>query len=162
MRILITGADQPLGAALVRALRSEHDLILVGASPNAPTGAEGLPYSNADLREPDQVEPLVSGVQAIAHLAHHMRPATPDAAAEKEVLDLAGRGAYVLLHAALKAGVVRVVLASRLELMSAYPENYLVDPNWRPRPKPDAASLAPFVAELTVREFVRAEELVAV
>ncbi len=162
MRILITGADLPLGAAVARALCSEHELRLTGTEPLAPAGTEGCPYTPADLREPDQVAPLVSGMDAIAHLAPHAAPVTPNAAAEKDALDHSGRGIYVLLHAALKAGVGRVVMASRLELMAAYPENYIVDPNWRPKPAPDAASLAPFVAELTLREFVRAEEIVGV
>jgi UDP-glucose 4-epimerase len=101
-------------------------------------------------------------MDAALHLAVYSPFSTPDPAAEKEALDRAARGTFVLLHAALKAGVRRVVLASRLELMAAYPEEYAVDETWKPQPDATAAALAPYLAELTLREFVRAEELVGV
>jgi nucleoside-diphosphate-sugar epimerase len=162
MRILITGADHPLGALAARALRGEHELRLTGAEARAPAEFEGLSYTPADLREPEQVAPLVEGIDAVAHLALHQPMATPDAAAEKQALDVSARGMFVLLHAALKAGARRVVLASRLDLMAAYPESYVVDENWKPMPEAAAASLAPFLAELALREFVRAEEMTGV
>jgi nucleoside-diphosphate-sugar epimerase len=162
MRILITGADQPLGDLAANTLSAKHEVRLTGTATRAPDGLAALPYTPADLREPEQVAPLLEGVEAIAHLALHQALPTPDAAAEKQALDVSARGMYVLLHAALAAGVRRVVLASRLDVMAAYPESYLVDENWKPLPEAAAASLAPYLAELTLREFVRAEELVGV
>jgi nucleoside-diphosphate-sugar epimerase len=162
MRILITGADTRLGRAAAAALRAGHDLRLTGAQPDPPEGAAGLPYTPADLREPDEVTPLLEGVEAVLHLVVYEPFPTPDAAAEKEALDRAARGTFVLLHAGLAAGVRRVVLASRLELMAAYPEHCAADETWKPQPDADAASLAPYVAELTLREFVRAEALTGV
>lgn len=163
MRILITGVDQPLGELAARALRGEHELRLTGALAEAPAGLEALPYTPADLREPDQVAPLLEGIEAVAHLALHTPFATPDAAAEKLALDVSARGMFVLLHAALKAGVRRVLLASRLDqVMGEYPADYVVDENWKPMPQATAASLAPYMAEITLREFVRAEEIVGV
>lgn len=162
MRILITDADQPLGDLLVRELRAEHDLRLTGNQALAPPAFLGLAYTPADLREPGQIEPLLHGVEAVVHLGAYPYSLTPGPAAEKEALDHASRGVFVLMHAALKAGVSRVVLASRLDLMAAYPENYRVDETWRPRPAADAASLAPYLAELTVREFVRAEPITGI
>jgi nucleoside-diphosphate-sugar epimerase len=162
LRILITGADQPLGELAARAWQGEHELRLTGARPEPPGTLGTLSYTPADLREPDQVEPLMKGIDAVAHLALHAPFPTPDAAAEKLALDVATRGTYVLLQAALAARVPRVILASRLDLMAAYPEKYIVDENWKPLPAANAASLAPFLAELTLREFVRAEEIVGI
>jgi len=162
MRILITGADTPLGEIALGALGREHDARLTGAEPLGEAGFQNFSYTTADLRDPDQVTPLVEGIEAVLHLAPYQPLPTPDPAAEGDVLDRAARGTYVLLHAALKAGVRRVVMASRLELMAAYPENYVVDETWKPLPDATAASLAPYMAELTLREFVRAEELVGV
>lgn len=162
MRILITGADQPLGELLVRKLRTDHYLRLTGSQALAPPAFHGLEYTPADLREPSQVEPLLNGIEAVVHLAAYPVVATPDAAAEREVLDQASRGPFVLMHAALKVGISRVVLISRLDLMAAYPAHYVVDETWRPRPTADAPSLVPYLAELTVREFVRAEPIVGI
>jgi nucleoside-diphosphate-sugar epimerase len=117
----------------------------------------------ADLREPDQVAPLIEAIDAVAHLAIHATFPTPDASAEKEALDVASRGTFVLLHEALKAGVGRFVLASRLDLLlGAYPEEQRVNETWKPLPDATAAALAPFLAESTLREFARAEEIVGV
>lgn len=162
MRILITGADQALGQRAAEGLRQKHSLRLTGVQAEALPHRVGLEYSPADLREPAQVEPLVAGIDAIVHLAVFERATPADAAGEKELLDWAARGTYVLLHAALNAGVSRVVLASRLDLLAAYPPEYVVDETWRPHPRADAASLAPYLAELTLREFVRAEDLMGV
>ena len=52
MRILITGADQPLGGLAAAALRRDHELRLTGSQAAAPAGLEALPYTAADLREP--------------------------------------------------------------------------------------------------------------
>jgi nucleoside-diphosphate-sugar epimerase len=146
MRILITAADRPLGQVVAQALGAGHDLRVTGS----------------DLREPEQVDPLLEGVEAVVHLAPHTRLDPADANAEKEALDLAARGTFVLLHAALKAGVRRIVMASRLDVMSAYPESFVVDETWKPVPDATAASLASYLAELTLREFVRAEELTGI
>src|SRR5947208_4116075 len=162
MRILVTGADQPLGGLAAQALMGKHEVRLTGTQARAPAGLEALPYVPGDLREPDQVAPLVEGVEAVAHLALHEPMSTPDAAAEKQALDVSARGMYVLLHAALAARVRRVVLASRLEVMAAYPESYVVDESWKPMPEATAASLAPYLAELALREIVRAEEIVGI
>jgi nucleoside-diphosphate-sugar epimerase len=162
MRVLITGADQPLGALAARALRDKHEIRLTGQQGLVPEGLKELPYTPADLREPGEVAPIVDGIDAVAHLALHTPPAVAGAAAEKLALDVSARGMFVLLHAALKAGVRRVVLASRLDLMAAYPESCLVEETWAPRPDATAAQLAPYLAELTLREFARAEGIVGV
>lgn len=162
MRILITAADQPLGALLARELSGDHSLCLTTHPESPATAFPGCETVAADLRDPAQVEPLLAGVDAVVHLAAYPPATLLDAAAEGEALDHASRGPFVLMHAALKAGVSRVVLVSRLELMAAYPESYVVDETWRPRPAADAAALLPYLTELTVREFVRAEPIVGI
>lgn len=157
MQVLITGAGTPLSDAVVAALGSQYDLRFTGEP------SEGaLSVVPADLRVPEQVAPLVEGVDAILHLAPYARVSTPDARAERDALNQAARGTYVLLHAALNAGVRRVVLASRLDLLAAYPEECLVDETWKPVPDTTAAGLAPYLAELTLREFVRAEPILGI
>lgn len=165
MRILITGADQPLGALAARALSAdpaEYEVLLTGAQALTPGGLGEFRYTPADLRDPAQVTPLLEEVQAVLHLAPHAAVVTTDHASEAEALDVAARGTFVLLQSALAAGVQRLVLGSRLSLMDGYPEEYVVDETWKPQPDATAASLAPYLAELSVREFVRAESLLAV
>ncbi len=151
MNLLITGADRPLGRLAAGHYKGAHRLRLTGTEPSV----DGGDYRPVDLREPEGVAPLVEGIQAVLHLAVY-DPAPPSGpAAEQERLDVAARGTYVLLQEARKAGVERVVLASTLALMAAYPEDYLVDENWQPEPAADAESLAPYLSEIVCREFAR-------
>jgi nucleoside-diphosphate-sugar epimerase len=159
MQLLITGADLPLGRLAANALRSDYDLRLCGSGARVDAELSDLPYSQADLRDPSQAAALTAGVAAILHLAPYSPAPGADPATEKHTLDTAGRGAYVLLHAALRAGVRRVVLASRLDLLAAHPANAVIDETWKALPETSAAGLAPYLAELTLREFVRAEDL---
>ena len=151
MDLLITGADRPLGRLAAGHFKEAHRLRLTGAAPSAPGGE----YRSADLREPEEVARLVEGMQAVLHLAVYDPTPLSGPGAEQARLEVAARGTYVLLCEARKAGVERVVLASRLALMEAYPEDYVVDENWQPRPEADAESLAPYLSEIVCREFAR-------
>ncbi len=160
MRVLVTAADEPLGAGVALRLRENHVVRLTGAGPLSPPGLESLPYTPLDLREEGRAADHLAGVDAVVHCAPHSLADSSDD--EATLLDQASRATFVLLHAALKAGVKRFVVVSRLEVMDAYPAEYIVDPTWSPKPAPNAQSLAPHLAELTVREFVRAEPMLGV
>jgi nucleoside-diphosphate-sugar epimerase len=71
-------------------------------------------------------------------------------------LDAATRGTFHLMSAAEEAGVRRVVLVSTLAFFRRHPRDWNVDASWRPRPTPDPTELCPWLAELSVREAVRA------
>ena len=153
MRILLTGADRPLGQALASHLGGQHDIAAYGERAGADAPA-------LDLRQREGVEEaLAPGFDAVVHAM----PFDPDPGqgdgAEQDLLDRVGRGTYVLATAALAAGVKRLILASRLELMADYPADYVVNPVWLPLPRPEAASLAPYMAELACREIARARGL---
>ncbi len=156
MRLLITGADRPLAQLLASRLGRLHSLRLAACA--LPKRTEGAQWLDVDLREPDQVAPLVSDMDAILHLAEY-DPGdlgeTSGAKLEQERLDHAARGTYVLLQQALKAKVERLILASSLQVMAAYPTTYVIDETWRPRPLPTVESLAPFLAEIVCRECAR-------
>lgn len=137
MKIWITNDTHSAVDAAAKKLADTHEVIV---SPNG-----------TDLREPEQVAPLVAGVDAVVHTAAPSGPVDTD----ETLLDLAARGAYVILDAAVQAGVPRAVLISSLDSFADYPDTYVIDETWRPRPRPDAASFAPLMAERTFREFAR-------
>jgi nucleoside-diphosphate-sugar epimerase len=138
MNVLITGADQPLGKMLCRSLADRHSV-------------KPLDRAGCDHREPDRVSAPCQGMDAIIHSDVFDAPDQPDALS----LDWAARGTYVLMQAARDAGVGRVILASRLSLFDTYPGHYVIDETWKPQPLPHPDSLAPYLAELTCREFAR-------
>jgi uronate dehydrogenase len=154
MRILITGADQRLGAIAGAHFGKDRDVLLTGQGSENPVSSS-LEYRSADLRDPEAVPSLVEGVDAVLHLGNFDPPALTSGNAEQDRLEISARGTYVLLDAARTAGVERVVLASTLDLVSDYPEDYLVDEFWQPRPEAHADSLAPYLSEIVCREYCR-------
>jgi hypothetical protein len=138
MKLLITGSVQPLGKLLCGALAKNHHV-------------QGIDRDTCDHRDLEALASLCVGIDAVLH-CDVFDP--PEDLAEIG-LDWATRGTYVLMQAARSAGVERVIVASRLSLFDAYPAHYVVDETWQPKPQADAGSLAPYLAELTCREFAR-------
>ena len=162
MDLLITGADRPLGRLVAEHFRGMHRLRVTGMTPSVPGEIAGVAYRAADLRRPEEVGPLVEGMDAVLHLAEYDPTPLEGPRAEQERLDIAARGTYVLLCEAREAGVERVVLVSSLALFDAYPDDFVVDETWQPEPEADAESLAPFLSETVCREFVREGGICAV
>ena len=146
MKIALTGGRSLLGGVLAQALASdgEHEVLL------APEG---------DLRDEAFAQRAVQGAEALIHLA----PLYPDAVtSDQDEIDQATRGTYVLLTAALEAGVTRVVLGSTLDLFERYPATWNVGESWQPLPDVHKArDLAVYLAEEMVKQFARVEPLLA-
>ena len=144
MKVALTGGRSVLGAALAQALDATYE---VAAAP------EG------DLRDEAFARRVVDGAAALIHLAP-LYPDLPPDAAEREVLDRATRGTYVLLNAAVAAGVRRVVLGSTLALFARYPASWAVSEAWQPLPDvTNAGQLAAYLAEESAKQFARTDPL---
>jgi nucleoside-diphosphate-sugar epimerase len=153
VRILITGSHQPLARALSAAWVPQHEIRTLDLTES---GAGRRPDVVGDPRDRDLAARATAGCDAIVHVG----ALAPPGAAEGEVLDAATRGTYNLITTA-PAGV-RFILLSTLRLFEAYPPRYRVTEQWAPRPTPAVADLAPYLAELTVREVSRVLPLTAV
>lgn len=153
--VAVTGADQPLGAALCQGLSAAGEVIAIGEEPGPRDGlGDDLEYRCADLRDPGEARQALGGAGLVVHAQPHASPAGEGAAGEARLLDVISRGTYVLVQAAREAGIGRIVLVSPISLMRDY-EGYVVEPWWRPRPRPDGGGLAPYLAELVCREIAR-------
>jgi len=107
MRVLITGSNGKLGAALTRALSRVHDVRTLDLV------AEGVARAPTFVGDPRDLEVAAQAVQdcdAIIHLSPLVRAnATP-----VDVLDAATRGVFNLLTSASSAS--RFILASSLRM----------------------------------------------
>jgi nucleoside-diphosphate-sugar epimerase len=155
MRILVTGADQTLGREVALHLSRSHDVRATGFSPPPEADPGELTYHQVDLRSGEAVRPLVADTDAVVHVAEFDAPIGDSPEAEVDALDRAARGTYVLCAEARNAGVDRIIVAGSLEVFDAYPDNYLIDEQWKPRPLPDARHMVPFLCETSTREFPR-------
>ena len=153
MQLLITGGDSAFARAVAVALAPHHVVRLFDDHFTTPP-PPGVAQLTGDLREPDAVTPAVAGVDAILHLATlgQVQGTGVDAV---RVLDYASRGAFVLMNAAREAGVGRVIVGSTLAFFDRLPNHWQVNEEWRPRPEPTLAQLAPWVTELSCRESAR-------
>lgn len=134
MRILITGGETIVGTALVRALTQDH---LV---------------QRYDLSDPaDRARALAAapGCDAIIHLVAGLDPAL----SPLDELDIATRGTYDLITMASPA--TRFILVGTLRIFARYPADWWVTEHWAPRPAATIDNLAPYLAELVVREAAR-------
>ena len=154
MKVIVTGADQPLGGLLSTRLAQRHEVVAVGAA-EKPADLNVRDYRQVDLCVPEQVDPIV----VRADIAVHALPFDPligeGPQAEQELLERVARSTYVLITAAHRAGYRRVVLISRMSLFEDYPEEFVVAEDWQPLPRAEAESLAPHMAELVGREIGR-------
>ncbi len=155
MRLLVTGADRPLGAAAAEHLLARHELHLTGYSQAPPDAECAELYRQADLCDTETVQDLVDGVGAVLHFAEFDPLPLKGPDAGHELLTRATLGTYLLCDAAREAGVSRIVVAGTLKVFDSYPDSYLIDEQWKPRPAPEPEVLAPYLCEQAVREFPR-------
>lgn len=146
MKILITGGDSRLARAFVAGLPAGYAARLVDADFAAPPPASAESM-RGDLRNPAFAQAAVAGMSAVVHLA----PLAPPGADDLAALDQATRGTFVLMSAALDAGIQRIVLGSSLALFDALPTAWNINEHWRPQPQPTIEHLCPWLAELSTR-----------
>ena len=153
MRILISGSRGTLGSALVNALAGRHEVRTLDL---AGGGAGSAPTYTGDPRDRDVATEAVRDCDAIIHLP----PLAAADASPTDILDAATRGTYNLITTA--ASATRFILISSLRLFERYPVEWRVTEQWAPRPTTAVEDLAPYLAELTVREVARVAPLKAV
>ena len=159
MKIVVTGADRPLGGLLCRSLGPDCDAVPAGLATKTSEDLGGREYQCVDLLLPEAVEALVKCAGAIVHALPFDPLVGTGPQAGTELLDQMARSTYVVVMAALQAGVHRIVLISQMALLEDYPEDYVVNPEWRPLPRAEAVSLAPYMAELVCRESARTGQI---
>ena len=155
MRILLTGSTSRLGAVLARELDEHHEVRTMDLSPSADGPA---PTFVGDPRDRELAEQATAGCDVVIHLlagpadrGPSLLPEGPDDTPQ-EVIDAAARGTYNLFTT---SAAPRFILISTLRHFESYPAHWAVGEEWMPRPTTDTWDLAPFLAEVVVREASR-------
>ena len=150
MKILITSAQSVLGRAIASELAAGHELRLLETEPIK--GPPGTECAVADLMRAATLPAAVSGVEVVIHTGELPLTAPQDDGAR---LEWYTRGTYDLMAAAIEAGARRFVYCGTLDLFDSYPNDVYITELHEPFPPPAGQSLWRYLAELTIREFVR-------
>jgi NAD+ dependent glucose-6-phosphate dehydrogenase len=128
-RLLITGAAGRIGTAFRTAYGDRYSFRLVDRKAvDEPAGHEAVV---ADLVQLDEARKACEGIDTVVHLA---ADPSPSATFYDTLLPLNIQMTYNLFHAAREQGCRRLVFASSIHAVNAYPLDYQVHPEDSVRP----------------------------
>jgi nucleoside-diphosphate-sugar epimerase len=134
MRIVIVGASGNAGTALLRRLRREPDVDLVGVARRPPGPDAGPPYDVVEWHAQDigaedapaRLAEIFAGAAAVVHLAWQIQPSH-----DREVLRRTNvGGSRAVIDAVVRAGVPALVYASSVGAYAPGPKDRFVDESW--------------------------------
>jgi len=128
-KVLITGGAGRIGTAFRQQYDDQYDFRLVDRRPaEAPGRHESYV---ADLVELDEARRACEGVDTVLHLA---ADPSPSARFYDTLLPLNIQMAYNMFHAAVEQGCRRLIFASSIHAVNAYPLDHQVHPDEPVRP----------------------------
>ena len=128
-RVLITGAAGRIGTAFRTQYAEQYEFRLVDRRPvDEPAGHESLV---ADLVDLEQARRACEGIDTVLHLA---ADPSPSATFYDTLLPLNIQMTYNMFHAAVEQGCRRIIFASSIHAVNAYPLDYQVHPDDPVRP----------------------------
>ena len=65
------------------------------------------------------------------------------------------RNTYNLLFSAIQKGVKKIIFISDLDIFNQYPDNYIINENWQPKPSTKILDLSSYLSEFIVKEYAR-------
>lgn len=120
-KVLITGAAGRIGTALRKAWTGKYDLVLTDS--RAIPDPDGADVFIADIRGLELMRKAMEGVDTVVHLAAN---ASAQADFETQVLPMNIIGTHQVFQAAADAGVKRIIFASSIHAVGAYPPDVQV------------------------------------
>lgn len=153
-RVLVTGATGFIGQMLCRQLLAAgHEVSATARNPLDPRMLPGVTLHQVPhTAAPSNWEPILDGVQAIAHLAgraHIMRELAPDPLAEFCKVNV--EGTKLLAKAAIKSGVKRIVALSTIKVNGDFTFTSAFSENDAPAPT-DPYAISKWQAEQALAE----------
>ncbi|MBX7269550.1 NAD-dependent epimerase/dehydratase family protein [Micromonospora sp. Llam7] len=134
MRIVVVGASGNAGRALLRRLRRERDLEIVGVARRLPHAGTGEPYDGARWYScdiglagaADELAGVFAGADAVVHLAWQIQPSH-----DRHVLRRTNvGGSRAVIDAVLRARVPALVYASSVGTYAPGPKDLPISERW--------------------------------
>ena len=115
IKVLITGASGLIGGLVWRNLGDKYEFSGLNRS-----SVEGIPNTQADIRDLDAIMPAFDGVDMVLHLANH----TSDVIDWEKHFNVGILGTRNVYEASRLNGIKRVVLGSTGDTMTGYEMEY--------------------------------------
>jgi nucleoside-diphosphate-sugar epimerase len=148
MRVLVTGGSGYLGESVVRKLRGRGDAVRVLDLVDNEDRPEDVEFVRGDIRDERAVRSALEGVEVV----HHDVAQVPLAKDREMFWTVNVDGTRILLDAALRAGVRKVVLVSSSAIYGVPPRNP-VDASVPPHPR-EAYGRAKLEGERIAQRFI--------
>ncbi|MGC5017284.1 NAD-dependent epimerase/dehydratase family protein [Micromonospora sp. DT47] len=134
MRIVVVGASGNVGTAVLRRLRQEPGLELVGVARRLPGPDAGEPYDQVEWHSCDVGAPGAAGTlaaifaaaQAVVHLAWQIQPSHDQRTLHRTNVG----GSRAVTEAAVQAGVPALVYASSVGTYAPGPKDHPISERW--------------------------------
>ncbi len=126
-KVLITGASGFVGSAVARTLIEAGfsvRALVRGTSPRAHLERLGLEFYEGDLRDRPSIDRAVAGMRYVFHVAADYRLWARD---PSEIFASNVEGTRILMEAAMRAGVERVVYTSSVATIALRPDGTAAD-----------------------------------
>ncbi len=163
-KVLVTGASGFVGSAVARKLVERGFSVRALVRPTSPRfHLEGLDleFAEGDLRDAETVRPAMAGVRYLFHVAADYRLWAPD---RNEIVANNLNSTKIVMEAALRAGVERIVYTSSVATLAVRTDGTSVDETF---PLDEAKAIGAYkrskvVAERLVERMIAEEKLPAV
>ncbi|WP_410810388.1 NAD-dependent epimerase/dehydratase family protein [Micromonospora sp. 067-2] len=134
MRIVVVGASGNVGTAVLRRLRRERGVELVGVVRRLPGPDAGEPYDRVEWHSCDigapgaaaQLAEVFDGADAVVHLAWQIQPSHDQRALRRTNVD----GSRAVFDAVVRASVPALVFASSVGAYAPGPKDHPVSERW--------------------------------
>jgi nucleoside-diphosphate-sugar epimerase len=134
MRVVIVGASGNVGTAILRRLRPEPDVDIVGVARRPPPPDAGTPYDSMDWHAidvgaddaVDRLVPIFTGAAAVVHLAWQIQPSHDRQRLRRTNVD----GSAHVTEAAVRARTPALVYASSVGTYAPGPKDRFVGEDW--------------------------------
>ncbi|MFV2104070.1 NAD-dependent epimerase/dehydratase family protein [Micromonospora sp. LOL_024] len=134
MRIVVVGASGNVGTALLRRLRRERDVQIVGVARRLPDAGAGVPYEgvrwhSCDIGLAGAVDHLVeifAGAAVVVHLAWQIQPSHDQRVLRRTNVG----GSRAVIDAVLRARVPALVYASSVGTYAPGPKDMPISESW--------------------------------
>ncbi len=127
-KVLITGAAGRIGSFVTQQWVDRYDLVLTDV--RQPAQTHGFPFAQVDLADFDAVRRLCEGIDTVVHLGADPRMEAPwESLLPNNVIAV-----YNIFESACQAGCRRVIFASSVNAVFAYPHDVQVSTSLPVRP----------------------------